>query len=126
VKLEFLPSGSPECPLIRLFAYTVRELEFLRSACRELAEGRRVEFALHEQPWVEPVGGCKFILWSGPKGVGVRVPTTGEPFVLQSSSEGWREMVDKLAMVADVGSGLFNWLTNEGEIAVLISSDGFW
>ncbi len=62
MKLEFLDEGSTDCPLIRLYGYRAEEVEHLRAACRDLADGRCTEFSLHEQPWVDAIGGCKF-LW---------------------------------------------------------------
>lgn len=125
VKIEFLPDGSPDCPLIRMFEYQPNEVEALRTACRELADGKRTEFALHEQAWIESVGGCAFIWKAGTKDVGVRLPRPGDPFVFIFSDEGWREVEDKLLLFAPRSPG-FNWLTDGGDVEVLISNDGRW
>ena len=53
------------------------------------------------------------------------LPAPGLPFVLAFSDEAWREVEGKLAPFAD-GSGGFNWLTNEGDVNVLISESGQW
>lgn len=125
MKIEFLPEGSPECPLIRIFQFQPGEVEALRTACRELADGKRTEFALHEQPWVEAVGDCAFIWKAGLKDIGVRLPQDGKPFILIFSNEGWREVEDKLLPFARSSTG-FNWLTDGGDVEVLISNDGSW
>lgn len=125
MKIEFLPEGSPDCPLIRIFQFQREEVEALRAACRELAEGKRTEFILHEQPWIDAVGECAFIWKAGTKDMGVRLPPPGDPFVLIFSDEGWREVEDKLLPFAD-SSPEFNWLTDGGEVEVLISNDGSW
>jgi len=57
--------------------------------------------------------------------VGVRLPAPGGPFVLEFSAEAWREVEGKLLPFVD-GSGGPNWLTNEGDVEVLISLDGTW
>lgn len=125
MKVEFLAEGSPDCPLIRLYDYHSGELERLSAACRELVEGRRNEFLLHEQEWVESIGGCRFTWRSALRDVGVRLPAAGDHFVLEFSDEAWREVEDKLRPLQD-GSGGFQWLTNEGDVEVLISLGGGW
>lgn len=125
MKIEFLAEGSPDCPLIRIFQFQPGEVEALRTACRELAEGNRTEFALHEQPWIEAVGGCAFVWKAGTKDIGVSLPRAGDPFVFVFSDEGWREVEDKLLPFAHSSFG-FNWLTDGGDVEVLISNDGYW
>lgn len=125
MKVEFLAEGSADCPLVRVFDYRTAEVERLCEACDELAEGTRAEFALHDQPWVETIHGCKFVWRISTKDVGVRLPSAGEPFILELSDEAWREVHGKLRPFAE-GSGGYNWLSNEGDVGVLISHDGNW
>jgi hypothetical protein len=108
-----------------MFQFQPNEVEALRAVCRDLAEGTRTEFALHQQTWVEPIGGCSFIWRSGAKNIGVRLPRPGDPFVFIFSEEGWREVESKLLPFTRSSVG-FNWLTNEGDVEVLITSDGCW
>src|SRR5262249_43350285 len=124
--IDYLPSGTSACPLIRLYSYRPGEVNLLRAVCDDLAEGRKSQFALHEQPWVYAIDRCRFIWRANPKDIGVRTPKAGEPFVLDYSDEAWREVADKLLPFAE-NSGGFNWLTNdEGDVGVLISLDGTW
>jgi hypothetical protein len=125
MKIEFLPDGTEACPLIRLFAFSPGEVAQLRRVCRELADSRGDEFVLHDQPWIEPVSGCRFIWRASSEDRGVLLPTQGSPFVLAFSVEAWREVEDKLVPFAE-GSGGFNWLTNEGDVNVLVSESGQW
>lgn len=125
MKVEFLAEGAAECPLIRLFDYRAGELERLLIACSELGDQRRAEFPLHDQPWVESVAGCQFTWRAGARNAGVQLPASGTAFVLELAGEAWREVSDKLLPFID-GSGGYNWLTNEGDVNVLISRDGTW
>ena len=45
--------------------------------------------------------------------------------MLAFSDEAWREVEEKLLPFSH-GSAGFNWLTNEGDVNVLISPDGQW
>lgn len=101
-------------------------MTLLRQICTDLADGRLTEFALHEQPWVEPVAGCRFFWRASSTDVGVWLPGHGEPLVLEYSDEAWREVEGKLSRFVDGRSGCFNWLTMEGDVCVLISLDGTW
>lgn len=125
MKIQFLAEGAAECPLIRLFDYRAGELERLRVVCSELGDLRRDEFPLHDQPWVEPVAGCRFTWRAGGRNAGVLLPESGAAFILELSGDAWREVSDKLLPFAD-GSDGYNWLTNEGDVHVLISRDGTW
>ena len=124
MKIELLPTGAEECPLIRLFHFRRDEVEWLRQACRQLADGGPA-IALHEQPWVESVGGCRLVLRAAADDVGVTVPPLTHDFVLTLSSEGWREVKVKLRPFRSGTSG-FNWLTDEGDVRVLFSQSGQW
>lgn len=126
MKVDFLPDGAPDCPLIRLYDYRDGELERLRVVCRELADGVRAEFALHEQPWIDAVDGLRFIWRACSQDIGVNMPRSGEPFVLAYSDEAWREVEEKIAGLEESGRGGFNWLTMEGDVGLLISPDGPW
>ena len=113
-------------PLVRLFDFRPEEVNALRSACNDLADGRSPEFAVHEQPWAQPVNGCRFIWRASKKDVGVRVPARNQPLVLEYSDEAWREVGGKLSQFVEPRPNTFNWLTMEGDVDVLISMDGKW
>jgi hypothetical protein len=125
MKIEFLAEGADACPLIRLFDFQTSEVKDLRTACRQLASGRIAEFALHEQPWIESVEGCRLLWRAGPKDKGIALPQAGSVFVLEYSSEGWRDVSGLLRpFLGDIDG--FNWLTDRGDVELLISRDGKW
>ena len=126
MKLELLTDDTLECPLVRLFDYQLEEVNLLREICNGLANGRLNEIALHDEPWVEPIAGCRFIWRASSRDVGVRLPRPGEPLVLEYTDEAWREVEEKLSGFADGHSSGFNWLTMEGDVQVLFSLDGDW
>src|SRR5436305_12457440 len=63
MKLEYLPDGSPDCTLIRLYDFTPVEAQSLHAVLMELAAGSPRRAELHECPWVESVGGCRLTLY---------------------------------------------------------------
>jgi hypothetical protein len=127
MKIEFLPDGAEACPLIRLYDFRPAEVRTLCEVCIDLAEGCRSDFALHDQLWVESIGACRFFWCANDKNFGVKLPRDGKEFVLLLSGEAWREVEGKLQSFAgDWTFGGFNWLTNEGDVEVLISHSGGW
>lgn len=125
MKFEFLGEARDPGPLIRLYGYESDEVNLLRLACLELADGRTTQFALHEQPWCKAIGGCQLIWQVSATDVGIRFAPPGEPLVLQYSKEAWLEVEEKLRPFCERSSG-FNWLTDEGDVDLLISWGGGW
>ena len=125
MKIEFLPAGADASPLIRLFHFRPDEAEWLHQACRMLADGESTVVALHDQPWVESVNGCRLERRATSEDAGVTMPAHAEPFVLALSSEGWREVEGKLVQLLTDPRG-WNWLTNDGDVRVLFSRSGHW
>lgn len=126
MKIEYLEGNEPPLPLVRLFDFRPEEVNALRKACDDLAEGRTSELVLNEQAWVQPVNGCRFIWRASKKDAGVRRPASGQPLVLEYSDEAWREVEGKLSQFVEPQPDTFNWLTREGDVEVLISMDGRW
>jgi hypothetical protein len=126
MKIEYLNGDQPPLPLVRLYDFRSEEVNALRDACNDLADGRKSEFAVHEQPWAQSVNGCRFIWRASQKDVGVRVPAPHQPLVLEYSDEAWREVEGKLSQFVEPRPNTFNWLTMEGDVDVLISMDGKW
>jgi hypothetical protein len=126
MKVEYLEGDQLPLPLVRLFDFRPEEVNALRSACDDLADGRLSEFAVHEQPWAQPIDGCRFYWRASKKDIGVRLPGAGQSLVLEYSDEAWREVEGKLSQFVDPGPNTFNWLTMAGDVDVLISMDGEW
>ena len=126
MKIEYLDGDKSPLPLVRLFEFKAEEINVLRDACNDLANGRKSEFAVHEQPWTLPVNGCRFIWKASKKDIGVRRPGSNQPLVLEFSEDAWREVAGKLSRFAEARPDGFNWLTMEGDVGVLISMDGKW
>jgi hypothetical protein len=125
MKIEFLPEGASDCPLVRLFDYSREDLRLLSQACHDLANGRIEEFILHDEPWIESASGCRFYWRVSSTDIGVPLPRPSEPLVLQYSKERWRDVQGKLSQLLDQPLG-FQWITDGGDVEVLVSPDGAW
>ncbi len=125
LKVEYLHEGSPDCPLIRLYGYERADVAALRDLCLALAEGRLREVAIETQAWVSALDGCRLTFRAGRTNRGIKIRKADGPFVMEYATEGWLEVAEKLQPFVD-GSGGFQWLTNEGDVNVLISRDGLW
>lgn len=128
--VEYISAGSEKCRLIRLCGFEAADVAALREVCLSLAEGQVRAVPLEGQAWVRAVGGGRLILRAGDRNRGIRASKVsgGEgarAFEMEYASEGWLEVADKLAPFASGSTG-FQWLTNEGDVRLLISRSGEW
>ena len=69
MKLEFLPDGSADCPLLRLYDFTPSEARQFHDAIAGLASGSKDHVDVHDLCAVKPIGGCALTLvvsrWEG-------------------------------------------------------------
>jgi len=125
VKLEYLPKGSPECPLIRLYDFDQLQAKRLSKLVKSLAAGDRENVALHNEAWVESVGECCLRLQSGKRNQRIRTTPSGT-FECVLSAEGWKDIEGLLEPFRESKTSGFRWLTRQGKIALLISPSGQW
>jgi len=125
MKLEFLAEGSPECPLIRLYAFSQSEATRLGELVRDLAIGDREYMPLHNEAWVESVGECALNLRRGDGNHGVRESHPGV-FECLLNAEGWRSVDELVEPFRESDTSGFQWLIHDGKIALLISQSGQW
>lgn len=65
MKLEFLPDGSNDGALLRIYDFEVAEIEQLFAAVLALASGDQEHYEVHNLPGVDAISGCKFFLCVG-------------------------------------------------------------
>ncbi len=125
MKLEYLPDGSPDCPLIRLFGFTSGEVAQLRAFVADLAQGRVESVAVHELPFVESIGGCQLVLRVWPRDQSVL--RVGEPamFECRLTRITW-DNVEGLMEPFAHGTQGYQWLAEHGDASLLISASGQW
>jgi len=128
MKLEYLPYGSPDCPLIRLYDFTTAEAVQLHRDVHALASGAAERFDVHRLPFVESVGGCQLAFvrqsWDGAI---VRGRGSCE-FECRFTAGTWDNVAGLLEPFTE-GAGGFQWLAGvPGEAALLLSAfaSGQW
>jgi hypothetical protein len=127
MKLEFLASGSPDCPLIRLYNFDVVAAARLRNLFHALAIGSQRSISLHEQTEIEAVGGCRLELRLGKSDLGVRQsgPVSFECILTAEGWSGVEELTEPFCQ-SDDSKEHYQWLNDDGELSLLLSHDGLW
>ena len=124
--LDYLANGSPDCPLLRLYAFTPAEARQLRDAVTTLATGTAKRVEVHRLPFVEAIGGCRLTLvvqrWDG------AVVRRGEPAEFECGfTAGTWENVEYLIEPFEQEANGFQWLAGvPGEAQLLLSVSGGW
>jgi hypothetical protein len=126
MRLEYLDTGAPACPLIRLYSFTEAEAGEFVNLIEQLASQAAHEVCLHQLPWVQALGSCRLTL---------RVRSWDQALVLKAApanfecgfTPGTWDNVAGLVEPFAHGAGGFQWLTGvPGEAALLLSPSGQW
>ncbi len=125
MRLEYLPDGSDDCPLVRVFAFTPAAVARLHAAVTALAAGDLSSVEGHHLPGVEAVPGCRLTLRTGKRDRGL-VPLTGpDSFDCILTRDGWDNVAYRIEPSLSGCDG-YQWLDQTGDIALLLSWDGQW
>ncbi|HBO44205.1 MAG TPA: hypothetical protein DD670_09785 [Planctomycetaceae bacterium] len=128
MKMEYLSSGSADCPLIRLYDFTPDEVAQLCDVFASLASGEVHTVALHEQPFVQPLHECGLTLRAEKEDTGI-VEVDERRFECPLTKSGWEDQKERTQPFAGDGvHGGFLWLLYDipSEIRLLLSWDGCW
>lgn len=123
--LEYLPDASADCPLIRLYSFSLSEAARLGVAVAGLAVGSVERVAVHELPGVEPVDGCELVLRVRAWDQAV-VQVGPASFECGFTSGTWDNVAGLIEPFATEASG-YQWLAGgPGEVSLLLSVSGKW
>ena len=128
MKLEYLQKGSSDCPLIRLYDFTIAEAAQLRDIIKQLASKNNQRIDIHNLPWVESIGSCHLTLFlqSWDQAVIRKKGKDKNDFECGFTAETW-DNIEGLVEPFTMGGGGVQWLAGTpGEAALLISSNGEW
>jgi hypothetical protein len=127
MRLEYLPAGPPDCPLVRLFDFEADEVIRLRGLVTELADGSRNHLAVHELSGIEAVRECRLVFEVGPQSVGLVEAQPPNSLRCILAPDGWREVAELMEPFCRPGGARgFQWLHSAGPISLLLSHDGRW
>jgi hypothetical protein len=125
MKMEFLRSGAPDCPLIRFYEFRPSEAQSLRRIALQLARGRTPSAQLHKEQGIQAISGCQLTLSRGEKDQGV-FETRPVEFAWVLTGGGWLSVSDLIRPFSRADSRGYQWLWDGGNIRILISRDGSW
>lgn len=127
MKMEYLAAGSADCPLIRLYGFTVDELVQLRDQFHSLAAGTVRSMALHEQSYLVSLDDCRLTLRTAERDRGIVKDDSGG-FDCLLTQDGWEDQVERVKPVIEDSQGDFVWLLYDvpSEIRLLLSWGGSW
>jgi hypothetical protein len=126
MKLDYLPSGSVDCPLIRLYDFSPVEAKQLHVAVGRLASGELDQVAVHDLPRVASVDRCRLWLCVRSWDQGVVCKSPPADFDCGFTAGTW-DNTNGLIETMIRGSDGCQWLAQApGEVALLMSTSGTW
>ena len=129
MRLEYLPQGSQDCPLIRIYGGDLSTVAHLLKAFSRLACGETRECAIHDLPGIESVSGCQVFARVGKKDKGIILLKGPSTFDWVLKRETWLQ-VEGLAepFTQPATARLHQWLDESSEISMLITNaeNGAW
>ena len=127
MRVEYLPRGSPDCPLIRIYGHDKSGMLALRAAVSGLAEGKKTEVDLAALPSFEMVENIALKLIVA-KTDGIRRQRRSLHFEWALDAGGWATVASLIdPLIAQPNR--YQWLYDQfGKIKVLLSAyeDGQW
>jgi hypothetical protein len=127
VKVEFLESGSDDCPLIRIYGGKPDVFQQVRRAFEQLAHGDVEEVSLTDLPGIQPLGGCCLIAQASRRDRGI-VRSAGNVFHWALTPATWNNVASLIEPFCCSSACGYQWLEQApvSEVRVLVSTDGCW
>ena len=128
MKLEYLASGSPDCPLIRLYDFHSSEAAGLLAAIDTLARASAERVEVHRLPFVESMGGCRLVFVRRRHDAGIASGPLANEFECGFTADTWDNVAGLLEPFAEGAVG-HQWLADQSEDAALLvttSPGGEW
>ena len=127
MKLDFLPDGSADCPLVRIWGFMPTEARRLHEAATRLAGGQTEPVEVHSLTGVEPIDGCQLTLRVGREDRGVYALIGVNSFECLLRRPIWEHVANLIRPFCEEAKpGYFQWLDESGDISLLLSVDGQW
>ncbi|MFH2064213.1 MAG: hypothetical protein ABIK15_03310 [Pseudomonadota bacterium] len=124
MKLEYIPEGSTDCPLIRLYEFESSEAKEFHGLLTRLANGELNQVALHDLPFIAAIQECSLNLIADENNKGISLINDNN-FECLLTVDNWSIVADLVVPFFDGTKG-FQWLDETGEISLLLSPSGKW
>ncbi|QXE91222.1 hypothetical protein KP001_01385 [Geomonas subterranea] len=126
MKIDFIESGSPDCPLLRIYGNEPGSAALLISVFDQLASGHTNEVAIHSLPDIESVNGCKLFARLHHEDIGIRKCSEKNTLECLLSSESWTRISGLLEPFTEPKADVrYQWLDETSDISLLISSSEY-
>ena len=127
MKIDFLPDGSPDCPLIRLSDFDTLQACHLRELILSLTEETSPEVLLQEALWAQTVNLRSFVLQVSEVDQGIVQGSGNGVFLCRLNCSSWQSVADLiLPFCSDSRAGTYQWLDETSVISLLLSPNGSW
>jgi hypothetical protein len=129
MKIEFLETGSLDCPLIRLFAFDTSDLIKLKQSLEKLIGGKLNSFQLDEEDFVASINKCSLLFEKGKADQGIVKDKKIGKFFCILTNQSYQRIVDLLEPFCSEPvqkGGYFQWLDETSNISLLLSLTGTW
>jgi hypothetical protein len=127
MRLEYLPEGSLDCPLIRLYDFDAAAATRLLRLVTSLSNGSVGRIVLDERQEITLVDGCKLALVAGGSDHGVVRMEASNQFECVLTPASWANVAGLIEPFCEPGaSNGFQWLDETSDILLLLSPDGLW
>jgi hypothetical protein len=124
MKIEYIPDGSPECPLIRLYGFSKSELVTLHDLIVSFAVGTE-PVELGAVTGFNAIGDCVLVLDVCERNEGI-IQYCPHSFRCSLDLETWADVVALIEPLIEDDNGGYQWLDRTSGISLLLSSDGQW
>src|SRR6266478_4262352 len=125
MKLAYLLSGSPDCPLIRFFAFDNEGLARLKTLLLSLSDYSKSSVALSEQVDFQQVNANRLYFRVGESDERIRSVAPGV-FEYVLSGAAWDNMAELVESLRKPDATGYQWLRQAAGIPLLLSPEGSW
>jgi hypothetical protein len=133
MKLQLLPEGSTDCPLIRIFDFDCTEATVLVRGLQSLISASIDSVSLHELPVVSAYNGFELtaILDERPRNVATEYAVIAgkstNSYIWRGTTDEWKDVCELLVpMTVSTDPHSYAWLTDDLGVQVLASPSGSW
>jgi hypothetical protein len=129
MKIEFLESGSDDCPLIRIYGGESDVCKLFLSVFTQLSNGSSKEVSLTILPGVEPLASCSLTAHVSKRDKGI-VRKRGNNFDWVLTAVAWENVAGLIEPFCQPGANRFQWLdqvpASDARVLISTSPVGHW